>query len=162
MAGRYTRGVSTTLKQRLEELSAESVQERVSLAEEIDVARLLAERAVKIYDAVVLAEDSTASPEIKANASSVVQSSLDAVAKLVEKFARVDALMKDKIPAHQIDFILLQVGQALDKGLDRLKTFGVDPNLIEGIKKDIHQEIENIQVPRDESVQPRVVLALGD
>lgn len=149
--GRYAKSVSKPLAEKLRELAGEGPDERADLSDEVDASRLIVERSLKIYDLVVVqgrinkTEDST--PEQKALAINGLRSALDSTASLVEKLARVNNMMKDKVTVDQIGFVVAQIGKALEEEVE-------DPK----IRERVLSKIKSIQIPEDVKLNPRVSL----
>lgn len=153
---RYAKSVSKSLAERLKQLSEESPDERASLADEVDVSRMLAERAMRVFDAVVVQEKENSqgvkpTPEQKALAIQAVRSAMDSTADLVSKMARVSALTSDKVTFDQIAFVVAQFGQILEAEIK-------DPEL----RAKLQKRIDNINIPENVQLNPRVGLDFGD
>ena len=113
MSSWYAKRAGPILQERLTELRESSPDERHSLADEIDLARLIAERSVCIYDNTVLQDKG--SPELKAAATDSLRSSLDHVTDIVAKAARVHAVSSSVVELEHIDYILAQVARLIEE-----------------------------------------------
>tara|TARA_R100000152_G_C6769237_1_gene195002 strand:+ start:403 stop:900 length:498 start_codon:yes stop_codon:yes gene_type:complete len=109
----YTRRAGQKLKDALTELKEQSPDERHSLADEIDLARLLAERSVRIYDATVI--EGQGSDDLKASATAGLRASLNHVTDVVSKAARVHAVSNAVIELEHIDYIVQQVNRIIEE-----------------------------------------------
>lgn len=109
----YSRRAGPTLKARLEELREANPSERHSLADEVDLARLIAERNVQIYEAAVL--ENKGSDELKAEASACLRAALNHVSDLVSKAAKVHAVSNSVIELEHIDYIIAQMTRAIEE-----------------------------------------------
>ena len=109
----YSRRAGPILKDRLEEMRQANPSERHSLADEVDLARLIAERNVQIYEAAVL--EGKGSEELKAEASTALRSALNHVSDLVSKAAKVHAVSNSVIELEHIDYIVQQMTRAIEE-----------------------------------------------
>lgn len=154
--GRYANKVSEPLKKRLEALASEGPDERASLAEEVDLSRIMLERAVLIYDRVVVnptknAEGREPDEVLKGSATGILQEALATTASMVEKMAKITALSKDKVTIEQIDFVVAQISQIIEAEVEN-----------EIIRDRILKKLQELEIPKDVKVQPRVVLDFGE
>ena len=113
MTSWYARRAGPILQDRLNELREASPDERHSLADEIDLARLIAERNVRIYDKTVIEDQG--SDELKAAATDSLRSSLNHVTEIVSKAARVHAVSSSVVELEHIDYILTQVARIIEE-----------------------------------------------
>ena len=109
----YTKRAGPILRERLEELRNASPDERHSLADEIDLARLIAERNVRIYDKTVL--EGNGSDKLKAAATEGLRHALNHVTDIVSKAARVHAVSSSVVELEHIDYILQQVTRVIEE-----------------------------------------------
>lgn len=116
----YTARAKGRFKEILEKLSEQSPDERINLADEVDVMRITAEQAVNLFQKACFNEDSTkkVSSQSKALAIGLVQSALASVGSLVEKAAKVAALSDQSINPKQVQFIFDQLTEILRKRLE--------------------------------------------
>lgn len=110
LKGYYSRRASSTLKERLEELAVVEPNRRLSLLEEVDLARVGCERAVQLFEAACLGPDSDkASLETKAAALGVMRASLEHVGKMVADAARARKDSLETVDVEQLDYIVSQI-----------------------------------------------------
>lgn len=109
----YTRRAGPILRERLEELRTAAPDERHSLADEVDLARLMAQRNVAIYDTVVL--DGKGSDELQAMATAGLRGALNHVSEIVSKAARVHVVSSTVIELEHIDYVLQQVTRIIEE-----------------------------------------------
>lgn len=109
----YSRRAGPILRERLEELRSANPSERHSLADEVDLARLIAERNVQIYEAAVL--EGKGSDELKAEASAALRAALNHVSEIVSKAAKVHAVSNSVIELEHIDYIVVQMTRAIEE-----------------------------------------------
>ena len=112
LRGFYARGVSVELGKKLEELN-ESGEERADLSQEVDMARLLALDALKVYDTVSLKED--ASPKAKGIASTMLRDAINNVAALVTTMTKVDVINGSAIPMEHVNKIIYEVTRIIEE-----------------------------------------------
>jgi hypothetical protein len=124
----------------LQELREASPDERHSLAEEIDLARLIAERNVRIYDKTVI--EGQGSAELQAAATESLRSSLDHVTDIVAKAARVHAVSSSVVELEHIDYILQQVSRVIEE-----EVVSVDKKLADTIQ----EKLQAIKLPAGKS-----------
>lgn len=110
----YSKYAGKKLAEFLEEASKQNDDDRLRLADEIDVARMNTARAIAIFDQVVINEnfvDSNGKPieldlekkmKFKSMASEAVKQGLDQVSSLVQAMSKVEALKADKISVNNI------------------------------------------------------------
>ena len=102
MPGFYSKHVGPTLKKKLEELANLTDDERYSLNEEADAVRLTAVESMKVFDVVCiqgkLDKDGKPNLESRQMATQAMRDSMDAVADIISKSAKIDALRADKMP----------------------------------------------------------------
>lgn len=122
MGNYYARKAGVELRAKLEELSAQPMSQTMSLKDEVEFARVLAARAVTMYDVVVeqgkldiKKEDGTVEMNHKARmaAMSVTRDTISFLSELVEKMTKVEMAKKDKISVHNIIFITEQICRTL-------------------------------------------------
>lgn len=131
----YSKYLSKTLCELVEEQMARAPSEQLSLLEELAHMRITTAQAIKMFDAAV----STGKDEIIASATMVVRQALQEVARMCESAARVDALGKDKISAHAIHFVIMQVVKIASQ------VFGDDERVI-AFERALREEV---RVPGD-------------
>lgn len=111
----YLRNASRQLQEALKEY-AESEDDRFSLEAEIDLARLLTERAVKLFDAAHYGEKAdTLDPELKAASRAALTNNLRNVMDLVEKAAKVMALTRGMYTPKQVQQQMMSVTRIIER-----------------------------------------------
>ena len=132
----YTRRAGQKLKDAISELKEQSPDERHSLADEIDLARLIAERSVRIYDATVI--EGQGSDDLKAAATAGLRGALNHVTDIVSKAARVHSVSSSVIELEHIDYVVQQVNRIIEE-----QVTDVDKALADRIV----EAIANIKLP---------------
>ncbi len=116
MAGYYSVNAGPALKAKLEELAQSSPGDRMSLKEEVDFVRMLALEAVALFDAALVSTDDGT----KARAAACARGAMESVAGMVEKAARVRSVAQDTIDLEQVDYIVAQVVQIIERRVARV------------------------------------------
>jgi hypothetical protein len=106
--GYYSKGAGIALKERLAELRADEPARRHSLAEEVDLARIGCDKAVRLFEAACMGAEK-ASPDAQAAALSLLRQSLDHVAELVVKASKARRDSLETVDLEQLDYIVDQV-----------------------------------------------------
>jgi hypothetical protein len=108
MPNRYSKHAGAKLKEMLEAL--ESEQNTHDLSDELDVARALCERSVRLFEAAYIEGGDAASPELKAMAGSNLRNALKHVTDTVHKSAQVQSIMPSiydaKIMKHMVNNVM--------------------------------------------------------
>ena len=102
--GYYSRNVSLTLREKLEELERMSPEERFSLAEEIDLARTMASKALQLYDLAFHGETEV-DEKSKSTAYSLMQDALKFVADIVKKAAEAKKIHESTVDFEQVAYL---------------------------------------------------------
>ena len=121
----YSARAGASLKERLEAMSKQEPGKRHSLADEVDLARLTCEQAVKLFDAAHFGAI-PATPETQAAAQSVLRGALDHVSEIVAKAARVRAVSLDTVDVEQLHYIVEQVVIILEDEVAAISRDAVD------------------------------------
>lgn len=137
---RYSKGLSQTLGARLQELADEKPQARHSLEDEIDVARVLAERALKTFDQVCVEQADSTSPTAKGLATQLARDSMTHVADVVLKAAKVRAVSREVVDLEMLDYLTKEVEKVL---MRRLEQGSVPRDVVDGIL----EELKAIEMP---------------
>lgn len=130
MGGYYSKHAGPTLKRKLEELAKQTDDQRFSLAEETDVVRLTAAQSMKVFDKIcvdgALDKNGKLNLEARATATMAMRASMGAVADILTKAAKIDALRADKMPienakwlSERIMRMIYEVVEPKDKRLAR-------------------------------------------
>ncbi len=113
--GHYSRNAGKTLKSKLEKLAAMDPDERNSLAEEIDLSRLLCERNLKLFDATHYPPEGTVIPEkLKVMAAEGLRSALADVTEIVAKSAIVRSRSEGVVGIEDLGYIIHQIKKILE------------------------------------------------
>lgn len=131
--GWYSKNAGTKLAAKLEEIAAMGPDERHSLAEEIDISRLLAERALLIFEKTVIdPPPGTEVPtELKARASETLRDRLQDVSDMVAKASAVRAKLESVVGVEDIGYVVHQVKKILQEELDEVQCRAVTARLDE-------------------------------
>lgn len=156
MSGFYQKYAGPKIKAFLQEMAESDIgKQRISLIEEIDSARLLASRAMVVFEKVCMSEDgkdkegNPYSPEMKAAATSNLRASLDHVSELVIKHAKLEALAPTSDP-NILPFFVSQLCKILND------VFGTeDPRVLKVLKL-----MEDIRVP-DQATSNQLLIQIG-
>lgn len=144
----YQNVVGVRLREVLDSMARRSPTERLSLAGEIDVARAAATSALEMFEEVCVENprDEAGDPRYgvreQAVALAVLRQSMDHVRDMVTACARVGALADGVFSAEQVDYVVRQVGRAVDRVIAP-----ADPGLAERFR----EEIDAIDVPAPDS-----------
>ena len=94
-------------------------ENRTSIDEEIDVARVLCEESIGLVDAVFFSErnEGKASDTSKLNVIEIAQKSLTHVAALCERMAKINALGTDTLDPNHVDWLMLRVVRIIEETL---------------------------------------------
>lgn len=112
----YTRHLGETLKGRIESLANEAHQEQVQLYEELAVARVIAERAVKLAEPVLTNGDMDV--KMHALALGVLGEALSNVKDLVLAAAKIENDSREKVSVRVLDLFVLQLLRAIYRSCD--------------------------------------------
>jgi hypothetical protein len=123
--GYYSRGAGVALKERLAELAGDEPARRHSLAEEVDLARIGCEKAVRLFEAACMGEEK-ASPDAQAAALALLRQSLDHVAELVAKASKARRDSLETVDLEQLDYMVDQVVMILEEEVRPLGDAVVD------------------------------------
>lgn len=110
----YSRAAGGALKAKLKEV-AESAETRLKLDEEVDVTRVTALQAVKIYETVCLDEESGATDATKAAATAAVRVAMQEVADIVVKANRAQTSAAGMVALEQIDYVVQQAARIIEE-----------------------------------------------
>lgn len=111
----YVTRASKRLQDALKEF-ADAEQDRFSLEAEIDLARLLTERAVRLFDEAHFGDKADGiNPELKAASRAALQSNLQNVMTLVEKAAKVMALTRGMYTPKQVQQMMMSITRIIER-----------------------------------------------
>lgn len=113
MASRYARQISTTLASRLAEMSEERPEKKLDLSDEIDVARLMLEKALQKWDQVQQMED--ASIDLRVLAQGALRAAIENVSDVATRQATIIARLQSVLTGRQIGYFVAQIGSLIDK-----------------------------------------------
>ncbi len=134
------------MKAKLEELAAKPPDERLSLLEELDMARVLALENVQMFD-VVCVQGNTGTFEgaeaaaLQAQVSRATREAMLFVASIAERAAKVRATSEGTIDLELTDYLVHQIQAVLEYRLANIKN---GPKILKKIAEDIKQ----IAVPK--------------
>lgn len=135
----YSKRAGTEVTKALADMAKGGPDERHSIAEEIDLARLAATDAVKLFGAIVLTphpkadEGQDYSSELKAKAADMMLQKLERVSELVLKSSKIRVMHEGTVNAEGIAYIAAQVSTIMRNRLDGI----VAPSVMEAIIDDI-------------------------
>jgi len=140
LAKRYLRNAGPQLKAILETYAKESPDQKHSLDEEVDAARLLAEQAMIMYDVTVV--QSKGSPEQQAFASDNLKASLLHVGDIVAKAARVRSQSQGVVDTEMLAYIVAQITDIIEQEVREKNSYLADK---------IVERLNGIALPTKES-----------
>jgi len=143
LAGLYSRRANKRLKELLTDAAN---AERNSLAEEVDVARVLAARAMKSFEKICiedppteLAADKAKLGRLRATATASLRTALSQVASLVTAHSKV--ISEQALDAHAAEYVVAQVVKILQERIE-------DEELLNALVTDL----EELKVPSKTTV----------
>ena len=145
--GYYSRNAGKRLADKLDALASMDPDERNSLTEEIDLNRLLAERALKAFEATHYG-DKEVSEKLKALAAQNLRDALQDVTEVVAKSAIIRSRSAEVVGIEDLGFIIHQIKKILDEE-------DVDPRVID--------RLDEIKLPKrgSEMGQDEILETLG-
>lgn len=144
MPGFYKRYLTKTLATKLDELTAGSHSEQVSIYEELALMRIMASDAVVLVGAAL----DNGEPGSRALAASVLREALDGVKEFVLAASRIEKDAEDKVSLQVMSLFVLQITRAI------YRVLGDDIATAKRIEKEIH---DTVRLPRP-GVDPNVNL----
>ena len=138
MSRYYSKNSGPLLKEKLLELSADG---RMSLTEEVDIARVTVLEYLASYEATVLDPNNKASAKLKTLAATGLRQAIDHVADIVSKAARVQDLVGGSISIEQLDYFVVQIVKVLN---DKLPTI---------MRDDVIKAVQNVRLPETQRKQ---------
>jgi len=122
----YSKHAGASLRERLAEMRNAPPEDRISLDAEIDLARVLAEESVKIFDKVCIEGDTGTMKGheralMQAKATGACREALAFVASVVDKAAKVRASSDYTVDVEHIDYIIHQVQMIIERFVIPLK-----------------------------------------
>jgi hypothetical protein len=119
--GFYSNRVSKRLAELLKEAGEGGTQKRMDLAEEVDLARVNAVRALNIFDKTCLDPDTCKkegiTDELRIAAQSNLREALSFVADMVTKFGKATQLSEDLLNAVQVEYVVIELTMILKEEL---------------------------------------------
>lgn len=109
----YARGTTQQLADRLKELAGQGPDERMSLSQEIDLARELAKKALDLYDLAHYGEKEQ-DENLRIASREHLKTALDGVADLVGRAARAQSLSASVISIQHIEHLAAQFTKILE------------------------------------------------
>lgn len=131
MAGMYSTRASAKLKELLKS-AGPNEKERLNLAGEVDMARVLAERAIRLFDGACCSEGSDKiDASHKQAAVRLVQESLKNVADLVNSYAKLILVSDDVFNGVQVEYLTTMIADILTRHLHEDHKDVLDACLVE-------------------------------
>lgn len=116
LKGYYTKRAGPLLAEKLKELENAPEKEKYSLEGEMDVARVLCERAVALFDAACSGnKGKEVSPETQALAIATCKTALTHVTNIVSEAAKIRVLNNEMLDSHGVAFVIAQVQTILEE-----------------------------------------------
>lgn len=145
--GFYGRRTGMALAAALEELRKEGAPE-VDIAEELEVARIIADRSISAFESCCLDPEQSkkASPELKAMATVQARDALTHVASLAEKLVKVRALSQAFVSATDIKMVADGTARIVE---EVLRERGVDPS----VSVEVAKRIREMPLPSKDQVR---------
>lgn len=159
----YSIHAGKKLSELLSELSTQTDDERLCLAEEVDVARLNTSRVLNIFEKIVINRDFTDKDgnsidisedrklKLISTCAHAVKDSLDQVSGLVQAMAKVEALKADKISVHNIKWVADRVMRLIEE-----EVAPVDND----VAKRLCNKISEMRLFDSEEKTPKVILSI--
>lgn len=130
----YDSALGPTLREKLRQMSEEPPDDRLSLLEESDLARLTAIRSLRIFEATCVDPETAdrASDELKGAATAAARGAIEYVCDTVMKAAKVRALNESTYDVEQLDYFVGQVGRIVN---DEVGSLPGGPDLVAAVTK---------------------------
>lgn len=113
VTGFYSKFAGPTLRQRLLELEKLETDQRFDVSEEVDLARVIAERAVRLFEKICLEPTNgngrVAPPEMKIAATVAARDAMTHVTQVVERAVKLRHMNGAYVSVESIDFVVAQV-----------------------------------------------------
>jgi len=148
MAGFYSNRAGAKLKDLLEQVRNETGEDRLNLAEEVDVSRALCDKAVHIFDICCIQNAEQTTVDQKNVALSCLKDALTHVGQMVERHAKVLTLSDSIFDPGQVAWVVETVQKILKTHLE-----DEYPMLL----KQILVEFDRIKVPEKANVNIVIV-----
>lgn len=131
--GLYSYRASTKLKDLFARAREGGSKERLDLAEELDLARILCERSIRLFDASCLDEKTAkdVKPALKQAAVRGVEASLKLVADLTTQYAKLLVVSDEVFNAAQMEYITAGIAEVLAVHLEPF--LEQDPKIIDKV-----------------------------
>lgn len=131
--GLYSYRASAKLKDLLARAKDGGSKERLDLAEELDLARILCERNIRLFDAACLDPETSKNvkPHLKVQAMKGLEASIKLVADLTASYAKLLVVSDEVFNAAQMDYIIKGLTDVLAAHLED------NPELIGKIIEDV-------------------------
>jgi len=123
MARYYANIAGVSLRKKLEELSQDSPDERHSLSEELDMARVMVGRALRLYEATFESPEAKPSTQAQAMVLDTMRSALKFVNDTAATAAKVRSVSQGTVDVEQLDYIVDQVTRIVE---DEITPLGKD------------------------------------
>lgn len=136
-ARRYARNAGPEMARAIERLASETPDQRYTTADEVDLARMLADKALQQYaDACATGDDSD-----RTIATGLLQSTLTHVSKMVHRAVLVRSKVKGVVDSETLEWIAMQISTIIDQ-----EVRATDPALADRLTK----RIAGITMPTDQ------------
>lgn len=135
---------SGLLSELLKDVAESSPTERVSLQEELDLSRILALRALALFNEFVLPESSSASYSVKKEITEQATKAVEMVAELALKATKIHALHRDTLDFEQLEYVVTAVSRIVSTHLNV-------PGISQIQRDQIIAAMKNIRLPERSS-----------
>lgn len=134
----YNNNASVALRDKLKEVAAQP-ELRHNLSAEIDIMRVTAQEAVRLYDITCIqnADNKAVSAEMKAKATANVKQAMQDISAIVMNASRIRAMDQTTVEIEAINYVVSQVVQIIEKCV-----------IDEHAKIAIKEEIREIRLPQ--------------
>lgn len=147
MGQHYSRHAGAKLKTILQQLQEDRPDERLSLEDEVDLARATTLRSIKLWEA---AEESD-NDEARGLATALVRDSINHVSNVVKNAAQVSALTKQTIKVGDVGYVIAQVTRILEDELG-----GSDAGKL--VLDRITKRFDELRLPEHEEAPPVLII----
>lgn len=143
----YGRKAGTALAAALDELRREGSPE-LDIAEELAVARIIADRSVQAFEACCLDPEGSkrTTPELKAMATAAAKEALSHVAGLAERLAKIRAVSSAFVSAEDVKLVADVAAKAVERVLSGR---GIPLDVMD----EVHRELVSMRLPQHGQVR---------
>lgn len=132
----YRDSAGEELRKKLDRFANLGPDKRYLLQEEVDLARVMAERYVKLFDKVCIQGQGDVDASMKAKVSAQTMDAIQYVADIVSKAAKVRQVLDFVVDIEHIDFIVEQVSVIIEEFVPE-----------ESVRKLINERLGKIKLP---------------